>query len=547
MLTKLFQQPRLVILFCIILLAGFLRFWQLGGIPASLNWDEAAWGYNAYSLGIDGRDEFGRFLPITYLESFGDYKPPMYAYLAVIPVKLFGLTEFATRFPSAFFGTLTVLVTYFLVKRIFYSSEKKENIAIFSTLFLAVSPWHINLSRAAFEANVANFFIVLGIFLFLYALQKKSFWIIGSVICFCLSCYTFNSARIAAPLIFLSLTILLYQQVWKIKREAIVAGIIGVAIMLPLIPFLLSPQAKLRFQEVNIFSDISIIERINQEIKNDDSALWSKLIHNRRFIYGIEYLHHYFDNFSPNFLFISGDENKKFSTQDTGQMYLWDAIFLFIGILFLIKRKEGYWWILPVWLLLAIIPAATARETPHALRIENALPTYQILTAYGLAVVLQFLHNLSVGNKRFIFSMVFFAFIFSVLSYLHGYHFHYSREFSGEWNYGYKESIQYVQRIESNYDYIAVTNQMGRPYIYYLFYTKTNPHIFQKTAIISRDVFGFVKVEGFGKYRFLDRLDSFQEGKVIRIGFYKEIPEKAQIIKDFRLIDGFHILSAYSL
>jgi len=86
----------------ILLLAAILRFWGLGSNPPALSWDEAAWGYNAYSLGIDGRDEFGRFLPLAYLESFGDFKPPLYAYLTILPVKLFGLNEFATRFASAF-------------------------------------------------------------------------------------------------------------------------------------------------------------------------------------------------------------------------------------------------------------------------------------------------------------------------------------------------------------------------------------------------------------------------------------------------------------
>src|SRR6266576_2267101 len=93
-----------IFLFAVLLTAILLRFYQLGSNPPSLTWDEAAWGYNAYSLGIDGRDEFGKFLPYDYLESFGDFKPPMYAYLSILPVKLFGLTEFATRFPSAFFG-----------------------------------------------------------------------------------------------------------------------------------------------------------------------------------------------------------------------------------------------------------------------------------------------------------------------------------------------------------------------------------------------------------------------------------------------------------
>src|SRR6202142_4352612 len=121
----------------IILVAAFLRFNQLGTNPPSLTWDEAAWGYNAYSLGISGQDEFGRFLPHDYLESFGDFKPPVYAYLAVAPVKFFGLNALATRLPSALLGVITVAITFFLTKRIFFSSKEKENYALLASLFLA--------------------------------------------------------------------------------------------------------------------------------------------------------------------------------------------------------------------------------------------------------------------------------------------------------------------------------------------------------------------------------------------------------------------------
>jgi 4-amino-4-deoxy-L-arabinose transferase-like glycosyltransferase len=93
-----------IILFCIVLIAAFFRFFQLGINPPSLTWDEVALGYNAYSLGLDGKDEFGQFLPTAFIESFGDYKPPMYAYLDIIPIKIFGLTDFAVRFPSAFWN-----------------------------------------------------------------------------------------------------------------------------------------------------------------------------------------------------------------------------------------------------------------------------------------------------------------------------------------------------------------------------------------------------------------------------------------------------------
>src|SRR3972149_10970141 len=112
-----------LLLFSITILAAILRFYQLGSNPPSLTWDEVAWGYNAYSLSVDAKDEFGKFLPITYLESFGDFKPPVYAYLSVLPVKIFGLNEFSTRFASALLGVLTVFLTLLLVRRIFPNAK----------------------------------------------------------------------------------------------------------------------------------------------------------------------------------------------------------------------------------------------------------------------------------------------------------------------------------------------------------------------------------------------------------------------------------------
>ena len=52
------------LLFLIVLLAAFLRFNQLGSNPPSLTWDEVAWGYNAYSVGIDGRGRIRAFYAI---------------------------------------------------------------------------------------------------------------------------------------------------------------------------------------------------------------------------------------------------------------------------------------------------------------------------------------------------------------------------------------------------------------------------------------------------------------------------------------------------
>lgn len=533
-----------ILLGLIIFIAFILRFINLGGLPPSLNWDEAAWGYNAYSLGIDGRDEFGRLFPIDYIESFGDFKPPLYAYLSIVPVKIFGLTELAVRIPSAFLGTLTVLLTYFLIKRIFFTSKFKEIYALIGSLVLAVSHWHIMLSRAAFEANVASFLIVLGVLLFLIGIQKNRWFLLGSAASFVFSLYTFNTARVVSPILFLLFAFVFRKDLLKAKKQALVMMLVGLLLLLPALNFLLSPQASLRFREVNIFSDISVIENTNRQIENDGNTFWSRILHNRRLAFGVEYLKHYFDNLSPSFLFIKGDGNPKFSVQEVGQMYLWDLPFLIFGIFILFKKREGYWWIIPAWLLIGIIPAGTARETPHALRIETSLPTFQILVAYGFV---NFINGLK--KYRYLIRNTLYLILFlNVLYFLHSYFVHYSKEYSSEWQYGYKESVSYAASVESKYEQINVTEGLGRPYIYYLFHKRVDPEDFRNNSQVEREALGFVKVKGFGKYKFdKDPRNIKSPPNTLYIDIPSKVPNNASVLKTFYLLSGEPVLVAYVL
>src|SRR3990170_5159431 len=147
-----------IILLLIILLAGILRFWRLGEYPA-LNADEAAIGYNAYSLIQTGEDEHGNPWPIHF-QSFNDYKPGLYFYLVLPFVKFIGLNEWAVRIPNALLGVATVYLIYLLIKKL------NLEIGEIAAFFLAISPWHLHFSRGACEVNVATFFIVLGVYLF---------------------------------------------------------------------------------------------------------------------------------------------------------------------------------------------------------------------------------------------------------------------------------------------------------------------------------------------------------------------------------------------
>lgn len=531
----------------VVLLAFVLRFYKLGSIPPSLTWDEVAWGYNAYSLGENLKDEFGKFLPLLYLESFGDFKPPLYAYLTILPVKIFGLNEFATRFPSALFGSLTVLITFFLVKELF--QKEHSGLPILASFLLAISPWHILLSRAAFEANVSSFLILAGLLLFLKSF-KKNYYFPLSLLLFLLSMFTFNTARIVVPLLAVVLLILYFKNLFTMKKIVIPSVLVAFVLYLPLFLFLQTPQAKLRFEEVNIFSDSAVVLKANQQIENDNNAPWSKVIHNRRLAYGVSYIHHYFDNLTPNFLFFQGDGNPKFSTQDVGQLYIWEIPFLILGFIALFRTRGKGKLIVASILIIGIVPAAFARETPHALRIETTLPSFQILTALG---VLTFFSSIKTLKKFYVSRIMVVFFVLIVCGnftyFLHSYFVHYANEFSGEWQYGYKESVAYVEGVKNDYKNIYISEELGRPYIYYLFYTKYPPAEFARNARIFRETYGFVHVLSYENLHFVDDFkEAYQDrDKSLFISGPDIVPPGASTKKNFYLLNGKEVLRAYTL
>src|SRR5258706_13054825 len=173
----------IAIFFGILGIAAFLRLWHLGGVPISPNWDEAALGYNAYAILHTGKDEYGVFLPFV-LKSFGNYTPALYSYLAIPFIILFHLSAFSIRLPSAIMGIIAVAGTFFLAKELLSlaSSNKERNtiLSFLTMLLLAISPWHIQFSRIAYEANPALTFCILGFLFFLLGLKKPLWFILSA-------------------------------------------------------------------------------------------------------------------------------------------------------------------------------------------------------------------------------------------------------------------------------------------------------------------------------------------------------------------------------
>jgi 4-amino-4-deoxy-L-arabinose transferase-like glycosyltransferase len=522
-----------ILISLIIILASVLRFNQITTLPA-LNADEAALGYNAYSLFETGRDEHGNALPIHF-QSFNDYKPGLYVYLDMLFIKIFGLNEMAVRLPGIIAGILSVWFVWSLVKRL---PINRKWLPEMSALLLAISPWHIHFSRGGWEVNVATALILAGIVCFLAA-SKNYKWYFVSITLLVLSLYTYHAARIVAPLLGLAMVLIYRNDFFKEKRIVLISVILGLLLIIPLARDFIGPAGISRASGVGLFADTGPFWRTNEQRGEHavDTQIVGKLLHNKATNYGLTFLSNYTSHFNGEFLFLSGDVIQRNKVPELGQMYLVDLIFLPLGLILALKNFNK-WKVILIWLIVAPIAAALTFQAPHALRAQNMVIPLVVLSAYGLLRAIEFLKKSSMPGKQFtfVFILLIFALYFWDFSrYLHQYYFHMAKTYDYSSQYGVKELVDYIGKNQDKYKEVVVTNRYDQPYILFLFYLKYPPEKFQQEhALTSRDNFGFSTVESFGKYKFIetspwDKIRTEHPGALIA-GTDKDIPKEANIL-----------------
>lgn len=459
----------------IVIISIFFRFYRLSATPISLSHDEVAIGYNAWSILATGKDEYGNKFPILF-RSFEDYKLPGYIYLTSVSERFFGLNAFAVRFPSAFFGVLTVLAFYLMVLKMFKSfGGRSRDFALLSSFVFAVSPWHINFSRAAFEANVSLFFVVLGFALLFWALEKP-FLYIFSVISLVASTYFYYTARVFVPILLLVFAASYFKEVVQEKKIVIVSIGLGIILSLPLLSLAFT-QGLSRVSQVSIFNDKTLTNPYSEEILREGGGISSKLIFNRRFAYLQEFSDNYLKNFAPDFIFVNG-------TGSTGLAYLWELPFFIYGLVksFTLKTKNK--WVILVWFLSAPLAAGFTVGQPNALRTLANLPALVLYVSIGIYSFF----TLNLIKKYTLVSSILFVSIVGLFTmrFYYLYFNYYPRFVALDWGDGTKQMVEYVSLNKGKYEVVYVTGANWRPYIYYLFYSKYVPSDYQKNGSSSK-------------------------------------------------------------
>lgn len=478
----------LILIFC---LALFLRLYKLESFPVGFLWDEASLGYNAYSVLQTGKDEYGKWLPLVF-KSFGDYKPGFYVYLTIPSIFIFGLNEFAVRFPSAFLGSLSVIIFYLLVDQ----NQKNKSLALIGGFLLAISPWSLIFSRGSWELNIMLFELLFGFYLLskFLSVQKNKF-LYFSILFFILTIPTYQASKFLLPALLLGFLFFYKKEIAKVdkKKVYIFSGIIFTFFILFNLLTLFGGKGG-RVKVMSVFSYPRPEEEKNMLLSQDNSQILYKIFHNDIIFFVRAVGERYFNYFSGKFLFISGDwSNQRNGIVYQGEMYLFDVFFLLLGIGILFsKKRNSFENFMLYWLVIAPLPGALTRDAISSVRSFPMVIPLLFLVSVGMLGFYNFLKK----NKKVIqipvFLMIGFIYLFLFIRLVDLYFTHDPIYSSQNRLYGYKQAIDYINPFISSKNKVIFTTKLGQPYIFYLFYTKYDPAVYQKKAVLTENPFGDV-------------------------------------------------------
>ncbi len=502
-----------IILGAIVIFFLFTRFLFLPQVPASLYWDEASIGYNAYSVSQTLKDEWGEFLPVHF-RAFGEFKLPVYIYTVALFVKVFGLNEWSVRIPAVLYSLCTLVLIFLICRKLFTKSGNK--IGLISVFLLSIYPWFFIISRTGYEAAAGIAFFCLGFYLFLNS--EKNFIIkLITLFAFVLSIYSYNSFRIITPLFLIWIFISWIKN--SNKKNLLFLCIL-------LIFFLVSfyPAFKLNIAEqTSRFKTASILS----QGKSPEVVFYNFTVN-------------YLSNLTPDFLFTRGDKNLRSHSGFGGMLYLLDFIFIIAGIFAILKLKVKKLLAIFYVLFLSLIPAAISKEAPHALRAILFPPFIAIVAAYGIFYIG------SLAKFKFLIPLILFLYLLFFSLYYYDFIKYYNLKSSLEWQYPYKEiftgSIDFKK-----YDRVFVSDYLGQPYIFSLYYLKFPPERFLQTVEYNPpDKWGASLVKSYANFIFdLKEIMGNKNEKILILAKPGEYKGERERILDIKDLSGKVVFEAY--
>ena len=445
----------------VVAIAAIFRIYALGSNPPGLFCDEASNGYDAYCLLETGRNRLGTQWPLFFptLETINE---GLYRYLMVPSIAAFGLNEWAVRLPAAIAGALTTLLLFCAVRM-----TVNQRLAVLSAAMLAISPWHILMSRIGFRAVLLPLLVLIAV----VAAERgraRPGWFLVSGLAVGLSMHTYVAAALFVPPVAVA-------WIWRCRAElkrslgiALASATVAGVVAAPVVMMWASPIGLAR-------PSLLLVESPWQFVVN------------------------YASYFSPSFLFFDGDQNLRHGVPGLGQLHIIEMVTVSVGMLVLLWRgRKTYPWI--VWVLAS--PLASALTEPaQALRSVSLAVGLAVVSAMGIEKLICLSPDRRVCTVVAAGLAVVLAINVATFGVL--YFTDYPELSIGAWQYGFRDALGMAQ--SDAWPCVYLSHQLFASHLLVLFYTKWPPANYQAGPQPINDG-GDAKIVGYqlGKYQIAD-------------------------------------------
>ena len=482
-------------LLSILCLGLFLRVYKINTLPAGLHRDEASVGYNAYLLFHTFRDEHGKFLPLVF-EAFGDWKRPINIYLSALLIPITGMSVATVRLPVALFGWVTILLMYLIVVHI----SKNKIIGLLSAFILAISPWHIYMSRTGLGWNVVGLTVFLLACYWLLLGKKSRTYTFLSGGAFGLSLFTYASNQFITPLF---ITFFALWQViqtkkisvkWEFTFPFLMLFILFISIYLPV----------MRENSIgsSFFTENFKYHSVEIPYSEHDTINEARIFHNKMSGWVEKYAQNYLQLFSPQFLLYNSADNPSYSLKNFGNIHFFEIVFVVVGAYALLRYKFPYYLFILALVFITPIPAALTQSPTSSTRSLMWVPVLSLFIALGIYHLYIFLKA-----KKVLYGYIFFGLLMvyygaSLLKLSDEYLTHFPVNRGEHWGYAQKQLVDYLATNAQNYDEVLISRPHETFYIYLMYYSFFDKYTPSQIEHYPKSADGFVYAKSLDKYSF---------------------------------------------
>jgi hypothetical protein len=390
----------LLSLMLIMALGAYLRLADLNGVPPEMTSDHVEKVLDAQSI-LDG-------LPQVFFTNNGGREPIQFYLMALLSgLPGLGMDFFTLKLLSALEGLIAIPIMWWLGRGMIGDDERElgNMVGLALAALVAVSYWHVALSRLGLRIVLTTVFTALVLIFFVRALrtnQRGDFIKTGLALGFGL--YAYQAMRMVPVVIILGgLLLLVFRlvgyftrrapiHVWRTLWNFTVLVLIALVVFTPLLGFSLQyPEDFWRRTQGRLLGD-DLIQTMNEQGEliqrvptlqerldafRDNVPLLMNNIRNALLMY----------NWKGDVAWINAAPNLPAMDVVTGTLFI---LGLAAWAVRMVRRRDVADWLMPPMMLVMLLPSALSIaypiENPSATRMSGTLPPAYLFAALPLAL-----------------------------------------------------------------------------------------------------------------------------------------------------------------